>query len=93
MIFRMPPAPPSRALEFIATGFTAFVLIGMSIYLVDAVSKGLITWSDVPILQAAVLVSCLPLLSISYVLRRRRLRKAVELRKYERTLATITEPD
>lgn len=89
----MPPTPQSRTLEFIATAFAVLVLIGMSSYLVDAVFRGRITWSDVPILQSAVLVSCLPMIVISYALRRRRLRKAAKLREYERTLATLAEPD
>lgn len=91
MTFRRPPAPPSRALEIISIGFAVLVVIGMSAYLVHAVFRGLITWSDVPIFQAAVLVSCLPIIAINYGLRRRRLKKAVELREYERTLATLAE--
>lgn len=91
MSFRRPPAPPPRAFEIITLGFGVFVFVGMLIYLVDAVSRGLITWSEVPYLQTGVLIGCLPMFAISYVLRRWRLKKAVELREYERTLATLVE--
>lgn len=91
MTFRRPPAPPPRTVEIIALGFGAFVLVGMLIYLVDAVSRGLITWSELPYLQSGVLIGCLPMFAISYALRRWRLKKALELREYERTLAALTE--
>ncbi len=91
MTFRRPPAPPPRALEIFAFGFGVSVLVGMLIYFVDAVSRGLITWSEVPYLQTGLLMGCLPMFAISYVLRRRRLKKALELREYERTLATLAE--
>ena len=91
MTFRRPPAPPPRALEIFALGFGISVLIGMLIYFVDSVSRGLITWSEVPYLQTGVLMGYLPMFAISYVLRRRRLKKALELREYERTLATLAE--
>lgn len=91
MTIRRPPAPQPRALEIIALGFGVLGLVGMAIYLADAVSRGLITWSNVPYYQTGVLVGCLPMFAISYSLRRWRLRKAVELREYERMLATLAE--
>lgn len=91
MTFRRPPTPPSRALEVIPLGIGVLSLVGMSIYLVDAVSRDLFTWSDVPYFQIGALIGCLPMFATSYVLRRLRLRKAFELREYERTLATLAE--
>lgn len=75
----------------IALGFGVLGLVGMSIYLLNAVSRGLITWSDVPYYQTGVLIGCLPTFAISYLFRRWRLKKAMELRDYERTLATLAE--
>lgn len=75
----------------IALGFGVLGLVGMSIYLLNAVAKGLITWSDVPYYQTGVLIGCLPMFAMSYLLCRWRLKKAAELREYERKLATLAE--
>ena len=91
MSFSRPSAPPPRALEVIPLVFGVLGFVGMFIFLVDAVSRGLITWADVPYFQAGVLIGCLPIFAISYVLRRMRLKKAFELREYERTLAKLAE--
>lgn len=91
MTFRRPPTPPSRAPEVIPLGIGVLSLVGMSVYLVDAVSRDLITWSDLPYYQTGVLIGCLPIFATSYVLRRLRLKKALELREYERRLATLAE--
>ena len=84
MIFRRPPDPHPRALEVIVLGFGVLGLIGMSIVLLDAASRGLITWPDLPHYLAVVVIGCLPIFAMSYVVRRSRLKKAMALREYER---------
>lgn len=93
MTLRSPPAPPPRVFEFLAFDFGVFVSVGMFIYLVDAASRGMITWSEVRYLQTAVIVGCLPMFAISRVLRWWRLKKEGELCEYERTLAKLADPN
>ena len=65
------------------------MVAAMSFYLVWSVFSQLIKWSELPFLVVAVIVSMLPVLALGYGFRRWRLKKAAELREYERVLKAL----
>jgi hypothetical protein len=86
MVFRRPMIP-SRGLEMICFIFSAFAFIGMSIFLVSAFARGLVSWRGIALLELLTMVAVLPTVAIGTLLRWKRMQKLDELREYERVLA------
>ncbi|WP_145985270.1 hypothetical protein [Altererythrobacter sp. B11] len=85
------PIVPSRSIEILCFGVSVVAVGAILLYAVWAASRGLIEWSAVPLVGVMMSMGAAPLLVMGYVWRRRRQKRAAELREYERVLAALPE--
>ena len=85
------PFVPSRGFERICFGAVALAVVAIALFSLWSAWRDLIDWQTAPILVLIMSIGSLPVLILGYFLRRYRLKKAAEMREYERVLASLLE--